>query len=280
MRPMQFNRNASVIIVKKGGSSLNLEGFNVRFDILKTNTRSTNNIEINIFNLAEATRNQIQEVDDKVILKVGYGVSADEIIAIGNIIKIVHHFEFPNVITRIEAKDGIGKLREVRGSLSFKAGTPVLSVLNAVTKKLGIDKRAYNFPIKGEFTNGFAFSGQMADALDKVITKAGLTWTVQNDELQINDKKGISNYPIVSVSKDTGMIGSPEKQFKTDGQLINVQANRGWRIKALLNPLIEPGGRILISSNTANGLFKVDAVKHTGELRGSDWFSLIDTTVI
>jgi mannose-6-phosphate isomerase class I len=61
------------------------------------------------------------------------------------------------------------------------------------------------------------------------------------------------------------------------GKQIRKRISGGWKIKALLQPNIEPGNVIVVESDEipAGSKFRVIEVEHIGDTHGPDWTSTI-----
>jgi len=276
-----FNRTIAVDIGELGGDGFRVSDLFVKFKVVKTRSRVANKIELEIANLAKTTRDQIRELDDFVVIRAGYGDLADlPIMTVGQVTLVNNQRLPPDTITRIEAMDGIATTRNKRDSFSFRPGASVQQVLDDIVGRIGLAERTYNVQAEGTYPTGFAFSGRVTEALQKAVQKSGLEWSIQNNEIQIIDANGSYGAPAVLVSPSSGLIGSPRKKTEIKGRLINTRANRGYTLKSLLNPTIEPGALIRIESAEVEGNFRVDTITHTGDNRGQDWFSDIEVTAL
>ena len=55
------------------------------------------------------------------------------------------------------------------------------------------------------------FYGAARKALDKVVAGTGLEWSIQNGELQIVNRNGVTKRSGYVLAKDSGLIGFPER---------------------------------------------------------------------
>ncbi|KAG1582514.1 hypothetical protein G6F46_015223 [Rhizopus delemar] len=58
---------------------------------------------------------------------------------------------------------------------------------------------------------GFSFYGAARTALHKVTQGTGLEWSIQNQQLQVGQRRGTTRRQAVVLAADTGMLGYPER---------------------------------------------------------------------
>ncbi|MBB4017389.1 hypothetical protein GGR16_002418 [Chelatococcus caeni] len=126
--------------------------------------------------------------------------------------------------------------------------------------------------------------GMARDVLRRVCFATNMSWSIQNDRLQIVPNREAAPGEAIVLNSRTGMIGLP------------VQTIDGILVRCLLNPQIVPGKRVkidqasvqearfnpsftaevhnaMIPSTADDGLYKVLAVDHIGDTRGQPWYS-------
>jgi hypothetical protein len=220
----------------------------------------------------------------------------------------------PDVITVMEASDGKVAMNQLRiGTLSADgtSGIPAFTygkqtsakkVLNDLLRltSLTVDFKLSSVPDR-LYENGFSFVGMGKVLLNNVCNYLGLEWSIQNNKLKlfpIGENDGIS---VVSLSPTCGLIGSPQrdnidnKQFtkkevnvtygKTTtvlGKKIRQRISGGWKIKALLQPDVEPGNVIVVESDEipTGSQFRVVEIEHAGDTYGQEWTSTIYARLI
>jgi len=269
---VKFGRIVSVDIGQPGESGVHIEGLRIDFEIEKTLTRTANLAEVEIYNLSEATRGKIEEVGNVMIINAGYEEAGGaEQLFRGDITRIEHEIDSPDIITKIEANDGDKILRETYISLSYSEGTSVQQVLNDITALIPDLTVQNNASSSGkEFTNGYSYVGAVDKALDDMAETLGLEWSFQDGELQVIDQDGTNDTPAVVIAVGMGLIGSPRKLFDMGGGVITsddasggaeivskAKSIEGWRVKSLLEPKLIPGGKMDLKSAQADGVFKI-----------------------
>ena len=268
-----FNRAVTVSLAS-GFSSSDLF---ITFNVQKTAKEQSNSCTVTIANLSEQTRNSIKEIDDVLTLSAGYEEDVGaKVIFTGDVVRIKHNINPPDIITEIECGDGIKTLRETRASTSYKDGTPAKNVLNELAKKMGLPIREIPEDIDEQYVQGFSHAGSIRDAINKVTDRLGLEWSVQNEEIQILKKGLASKGSAINISFETGLLEYPEKLDNLRDNLTETQPAPGVRVKTLLNPDLIPGGKIFIEVGEFPGLYRIDRVSHTGDNRDGEFISEIE----
>jgi len=273
-----FNRSASVVITTKLGIPLDISGLKIVFSVKKTLSTFSNSARVNIYNLSRRSFEQIA-VEDDLILNAGYIDGAGEkLLFKGDIQKISVEHLGPDIITKLQCDDGGLKLREIRGNLSYGTGVLALQIIGEILSAFSFPSRQHATFTDAKYLHGFSHVGSAKEALSKLTEKIGVEWSIQNGEAQLLLKGGVNLTPPIPVSALNGMIGSPDLFDDIQGELSLNKRSSGWRVRSLVNPEIEPGGRLNITSNNVNGLFRIEEVDHFGDTFGADWQTIATVT--
>ena len=293
---MIFDRAVVLDIGLVGGGTVRVTDLRVTFDISKKRGAATNSTKIEVYNLSKQNRDKIKQQGAYIHLQGGYnqGASVEDIFS-GDAQYVLHRHEPPEVVTEIECQDGVKSLRESILSCSFGPGASGQQVFKKISDALGFPlSHPSNANITGTFPNGFAYHGPARAALDKVTKRFGLEWSVQYGALQIMPFDGNNGDGPIPLSAGTGLIGSPQRLFYTAGQLDGQlkahtklpSSNKegapaeivatGYKVKSLLIPKTIPGGRIQLDTLEVKGTYRIEAVHHTGDTRGQDWYTEIE----
>lgn len=284
-----FDRRAAVEVETLSGEALRVDGLRIAFDVLKTRTSATNTCEVNIWNLSPDSRAKIREKDAFFRVLAGYGEDGLEQIFVGRAQFALSQRDTPDFVTRIEVQDGVRELREFRVSVSFRPGATVQQVLLELVRLLRLPLRQA-FSASGSYPRGYTYVGPVKEALDQVCRRAGLEWSVQDGQILITAERiGRGQDTALVISPETGLIGSPERINYIKGELDGDDsgaAKRGenadetpdpeWRVLSLLRPRVLPADIVEIRSETIEGRFLVDSVRHSGDTRGQDWYTELE----
>ena len=277
-----FNRSASIVITTQSGEPLNISGLKIVFSVKKTLSTFSNSAHVNIYNLSKKSFDRIA-IEDELILNAGYIDGAGEkLLFKGDIQKISYEHSGPDTITKLQCDDGGLKLREIQSDpdsgLSYGVGVGVLQIIGEILDVFGFPSRQHEQFTDAKYLNGFSHVGTAREALTKLCNKIGVEWSIQNGESQLLLKGGVNLTPPIPVSAENGMIGSPDSLDDARGEWSVNKRYSGWKVRSLVNPEIEPGGRLDITSNVVNGMFKIEEVNHFGDTFGSDWLTIAEVT--
>lgn len=268
-----------LVNIKSNDNSLNQDfagaTLRISFTIEKNTQPNSNTATIQIWNLSDYTRNLLKEFDDTVTISAGYEEGyGRKLMFVGQVTKINHRKNLPDITTELNCGDGIQVLRETRASVSYAEGTKVDTVLKDLSSKFNLPIKEIPDDIKQEYIQGFSHVGSVKDALNRITDKANLEWSIQNQEVQIIKKRQVTKSPEIIVSNLEGLIEQPEKLNDLQDNLIGAQPKPGYRVKSLLNPDIEPGIRVFLTSPSIQvdqPVFRVEKVTHTGDNFSGDF---------
>lgn len=281
-----FGRRCVLLVGDPPGKELNprvvnalqVDGLRVTFEVKKSTGKDPNTADVRVFNLKDESRARMQGKGQKLILQAGYEGTVAQLFS-GDSTLIDHAHKGPEWETRILCGDGERAYRFARVSESFAPGTRVQDVIAHLARSSGLDlgnalerAAAIQGPLQ-QYAQGLTLHGRTAGALDQVLRSVGLTWSVQDGALQLLGPAETLPGQVVVVSADTGLVGSPEQGTpdKKGGPQV-------LKFRVLLNPLLRPGARVLLRSRAHTGTFKLGAVVHRGDTRGTDWYTDVEAT--
>ncbi len=239
--------------------------------------KSPNTAEIEIRNLSEAHRRQMEQNKTvRVHLEAGYqkpdGAAPAEfstmsLIYAGDLRQVGTTWEGPTSITKISTGDGEAKHRKARVKRSYGPGTSIKKVIQDLAAALGVGAGnlsklgAAEFAKVGAvFSGGTVTSGSAADELDRLLTSAGYEYSIQDGNLQILPRGQALAGKAVVLSAASGLIGSPH--ITSDGVLHG---------KCLMVPDVFPGRLIEMRSKGVVGFFRLSRCEYTGDMDGTEW---------
>lgn len=283
-----FNRTATVAIASSTGSTVIINDLRIKFSIEKSTqstSKAANSATVNIYNLSEQTRNQISDADDKIFVDAGYvDANNSKRIFTGAIQNITHEKSFPEIITTIKAADGQSQLRDGYTSRSFKENTSIKEIISSVIRDFGVSIARVNLGdvTDTRFSGGFQALGATRNILDNLAEVGNFEWSIQNEVLKIQKKDGGDDTTVVSLTKNSGLVGVPKRITFNENASGTDDQNRGWELTALLQPGIEPGNLVQVLSDEIQNAstFKVIDIKHEGDTHGSSWTSIMRTKVL
>lgn len=284
----RFNRVYRLLVGKSGQKGIEIvPPIRITFDIQKDAEEEPNDHKIRIYNLNADSRKALEEPGLRCVLYAGYGEEDGPLlVAAGSVVFAYTKFEQPDVVTEMIVKDGHVELRDTAVSIGLGPGAQASHVIRDIARQMGLPLvMAEDVPDR-RWHQGFSFYGAARTALHKVTQGTGLEWSVQNQQLQVVQRRGTTRRQAVVLAADTGLLGYPERtreaarekakvRDKTTGDDVNLVSARqqrdGWRVTSLLLPTINPGDLVKLESRSVEAFQRVEALRHTGDSEGGDW---------
>jgi hypothetical protein len=276
-----FGRVVQVSVGQRGQPATLIEGLRIVFKIEKTLEKTPNNATIDIYNLSEKTRALFEEKNAAIRLTAGYEGSAKDIF-IGDIAVATTKRAGPDLITSIEAADGMLSYQTKEADLSFAPGAKVGTILDQLTSAFGLTKgEIQGVNLNDQYLNGATFSGKVRDHIDTVIGKQpDLAWSIQDNQLQILPKSKGSTRQAVLLTPETGLVGSPFKRVVVNVDIAKKKEGKeqetGGTIKSLLNPELVPGRLVRVEAQFLKATQKIEKVTHQGDTHGVSFYSDVE----
>jgi len=272
-----YLRKVILDIFPQNGASKRISDLRIKFQVGKLGKASkkakTNDSKIEVFNLSDDTRKIIENKTTRVALAVGYlGLgnkdpgspkSNVEQIFIGNVTKVVHHNQPPDIVTEVKVGDGDNHHRNARHTKGYPPNTRLKTVLNDCVDAMQLNHGSQDGIPDRNYPHGITVCGLAKDHLDQLTDSNGLEWSIQDETIQIIPKNGSTSQPAIIIGPDSGMVGSPDITLD------------GIEFACLIQPKLKPGGRVQIKSHFVSGEFIVKKVEHNGDSHYGDFVSKV-----
>ena len=265
----------------------------IGFSIDKDTTKESNKAKLEIYNLSDATRKKIEVPDTEVEIYAGYERAGGAILAFkGTVTYGFTRDAGTDCITTLDLADGTTAMRDSYCSLSYAPGTSAKTIIQRCANEMGVPV-VYGDDV-GElesYKNGFSYYGQADGALTEICNALGLSWSIQNNILNIILAGGTSTNRGLVFSPQSGLVGVPERivqaEYKSNKsnpkKLQKEKAKKeeprkkaGWKIQTLLVPSVNPGDMVKVESKWITGWFRVEKVSHRGDYNGTNWGSAME----
>lgn len=286
---MLFHREVAVTLTKPvadsffnvgGNNSIVITDLRVSFKVDKHTGKEPNTCEIKIYNLAPQTRAAVQQKPLQVLLDAGYENYLRRLF-VGDLLYADSEHVGPGWVTKLQVGDGARAFANARVSRSF-GPVSAMTALKELSASLGLPLPANiaNAPeLLRQYASGLSLEGPTHRELDRILSAHGFEWSIQDGRLQIlrptdvrADEALVISGGSVAGTPNTGMIGSPA---------FGAPSNDGkppvLKVKAYMYPEVTPGGRIKVVSESVNGVFRVEKAVSTGDSRGKEWFTEIES---
>lgn len=285
MSGLLYGRNVQISVGQRGKPALLITGLRMVCKIEKTLEKTPNNTQIEIYNLSDKSRAVFEQKNAAIRVRAGYGDRVKDIF-IGDIGSVVTKRTGADIITQVEAQDGLLAYQSKEADLSFGAGAKIGTILDQLVGAFGLTKgEVQGLDTEDQYLNGVSFSGKVHKHIDTLLEKQPqLSWSIQDNQLQILPKVKASTRPAVLLTPETGLIGSPFKRVVLNQDIAKKQsgadAENGAKVKSLLNADIVPGRLIRVEAQFMTGTFKVEKVTHEIDTHGTSYYSDIEAVVV
>ena len=265
----------------------------IGFSVDKDTTKESNKAKLEIYNLSDATRKKIEVPDTEVEIYAGYEKAGGAILAFkGSVTYGFTRDAGTDCITTLDLADGTKAMRDSYCSLSYAPGTSAKTIIQRCANEMGVPV-VYGDDV-GElesYQNGYSYIGQADGALTEICNALGLSWSIQNNILNIILAGGTSTNRGLVFSPQSGLVGVPERiiqaEYKSNKSNPKKTAKKkakkekprkkaGWKIQTLLVPSVNPGDMVKVESKWITGWFRVEKVSHRGDYNGTNWGSAME----
>jgi hypothetical protein len=298
-----FDRRVTIEAGRINSPGVKIKNLRVVFSVKKTSTVTFNSAKVEIYNMSSRSRDLISNLDlDKpenlLIVKAGYSQQQQSVLFIGNIALTNVKVQRPNVVTTIEANDGEKVFNQLKVPCSgfvgsYQGGIDAKKILKDLVSASGLELKHINWGSIASrvYTNGFCFVGSGKVLLNNLCDYLGVEYSIQNNQLKLFPSGGSDGAHIISLNSRTGLIGSPERlnDVNLDSFTMNTKTNKkikkhtaGWKVNALLQPMVEPGSVVEVQSEEIKTptRFRVVEVTHSGDTHGNDWTSSMNVEAV
>ena len=292
MKDTLFGRKYNVTI---GNRRLSSDEFTIYFDIPFDDGPNPNIAEIEIYNLKDSTINLIKE-GQKVILNAGYQSDVGTIL--DGVVRMPEtEWKRVDKVTTIHVLDGNDDWMEKQVKKTYKEDVTGKQILTDLLKLSGLKTGSFVLPLNMVYKNGKTIKDTVGKAIVDIAQDCNAKVHVNRGKIFIREKAKGDNRGFI-LDRSRGLIGSPtpiekkeeynvakkvEKKTKKNGKTVvtyeteyqeKSKTRRGWKVVSLMHHRITTDSIIKISSNTANGLFRVEKGRHY--CNGSSYYTEIE----
>lgn len=282
-----FNRSALVTVAtprpdanffSDGTNAIEIRDLRVQFSIEKRlKSKKPNTADIVITNLNEDSRKIMARKPLHVTLTAGHDGELRRL-ASGDVRWSQSNHDGVDWSTLLQIADGDRAFRHARVNKSYRAGTPIRTVLRDCAQAMGLTlPKAVDLAteLDAPVVAGETLSGRCSDELTRLLAPYGFdAWTIEGGQLvvQRDTDARAEQALLVRPPADGGtMIGRPELSAPSKaGKPPTLQT------KIVMDPRVLPGGRIVMQTRAITGTFKVVQVLHRGDTHGEDWYTEIE----
>jgi hypothetical protein len=269
-----FNRVVTCTIDNAAvGKKVEVKDLRITFNVTKTAKSSENTATIQIYNLAQPTRDLFQtrtsegESLTRVVLRAGFQTSEQKILFRGTG-EIVSAHKPPNWVTTITAEDSVKELKAVYFEKKYPAGTAIQDIVKDLVKAAGLNI-VVEVPLLVALPLARVFSGDPIKNIEDLASTYRFTFNMQNEGAIIApiDRKPKKRY-LVLLSKSTGMLGRPTIR----GPLLIVNA--------LIDADLQPNNfvELVTGEPGLSGIYLIQKAKYQGDSWGGRYAVELEMT--
>ena len=259
-----YDRSIELNVVDRETNKLyDFKGYRINVSATKSFEGFPNTGSLKIFNVGEKTRKVLQRTGNLVLVKAGYQGNNFQVLS-GSVLKAPTVREGTEIVTTVDIGDGAYALADAYVSQVYPAGTPDILILqDAITslQEQGVSVGAYDASsIDRRTKRATTISGSAKEVISQYASKYGLTWSIQDSQLEFLKVGGAVNLTsAVLLSPNTGLLGSPQVEFT------NITFN------TLLIPSLKIGTLVSIESTITKTLAVIKQMDIELDNYGSAW---------
>lgn len=293
---MNFLRQYSILFGIPGqiGTEISSVGVNrplhVNFSLEKADTESSNTGRLQISNLNSEHKALLSEDKCVVEIKAGYSDTLGTIF-IGGVANPSETLNNADRILEVELVDGLSSYDAI-GTMSISGVVTGDKILSELQKQMGIEssiitEKASALLRTAKYSNGYCSVGKRKAALQSLMEKAGINYSLQNGVLQVFCKGEAITTKAYKISAETGLISIPKKisitqttasksgsgKVSAAGSASSDSSNGipGYEIEYLINGAIGINDLVQVESRNLNGIFRVKKQSYSGDNYSGDW---------
>lgn len=270
------------------------QGLRTRFQVNQAVAGTPPTSVIMLSNINGETKNAFQTEYKKVSLLAGYRDGGMAQMFDGVIIQArVFREDVTDTVLQIVAR---GQFNEARNfavvNKALASGHTVndrVQVAVDAFKELGVQPGTIASLGNYKFPRNFVAHGMASDLMREICRATEADWWIADNRLHIVKKKDTLPGNTIVLNADTGLVGIPEQtiegvQFTC---LLNYEIKAGCKVKIdnrsitraqfSASPAAEPANQLYLDPKTlglsADGVYKVLKVAHTGDTRGNEYYT-------
>jgi hypothetical protein len=293
----QYGRDFKLLVSNSQGNAIDLSSLRVKFSVKRSAYLTPNVANIIVYNLDLSFATLIKQQYTRVILQAGYSGNTGVVFK-GNIKQFILGRESAtDTFLNLICADGdqaynYAIVTQTIGSASTGGASPEKQ-LNTAMKSMsgmGVGTSYIGALPQVKLPRGKVMYGNAREYIKSVADTNGFTWSIQDEKIVFIKQTTYLPGTAVVLTAKTGMVGTPQ------------QTILGIQCKCLLNPKIKCHGRVQIdnasvqryqldftqpftAANTPvplsnDGVYYVLVAEHSGDTRGTEWYSNLQLLVI
>lgn len=279
---MNFWKRAATLQI--GPRRYDMAGLYFEFDVPFRDSEALGMATITVHNLAESTRNSIQQ-GTPVILNAGYEGDVG-VIFTGKASRVMHKQSGTEWITTITAAEALEEWLSYEVNKTYAAGSRASAIVQDLLNLFGLEVGTVELVVDKDYPRGKVCQGKVKNVLTEIVTlDCKSRFLIRNGTVTISDPdKGLDMGYVLSAA--TGLLRATDETADTEittnqttiGTKTDVQEPTYTR-RCLLNYHLGPADAVQIRSSSLNGRYLVTAGRHKGSPSG-DWVTEIEVKAV
>ncbi|HXK18350.1 MAG TPA: hypothetical protein VNG33_11135 [Polyangiaceae bacterium] len=254
---------------------------NIQFNVKRSlSAKISGRCDLVISNLSEETRKRLHAMREVFVsLEAGYADTGRSLIFRGDLSEAWSARENTEWTTTITSDDGGRKKKSARVQRNYAPGTSLAKIITDIAAAMHVgagnvasvaDAARYWKTGQASVGKGITTSGAAVAQLDRITRSCGLSWSIQDGELQfLPTRHAALPDPPILLSPHSGLIESPELG---KDQLV--------KARTLMLPGLYPGRQVELATRYVSGVYRVDTVTYKGEWSGASWGTELELSAI
>lgn len=216
-----------VVEVMTSSLKFKLDSYNIEATVPFDNDPLPNESEIKIWNLADTTLNNIKR-GEVLMLNAGY-IGDVGLLLHGYISKVHTRWEGVDKITSIFVLDSEDLSKREVKEIAYAKNTLASHIIKQMASYIGLPIAQMELNQDYRYQEGNTVSGSVTEIIAKVAQDCGTSVFINKNKLYVrNLRRGGDS--VFSLSKTTGMIGTPEKFEDGKAKGYNIKSQLQYRI--------------------------------------------------
>lgn len=257
------------VMIQTGDVTINNETLDCEFDIPFDDDALANEAEITVYNLSDATIQNIKK-DATITITAGYG-SDMGIIFQGFTIKTHTYYSGIDRVTTIYALDDANRKERELQSISFAAGTLASTILKTLVDMLGLPVPVFSLKRDHTFKDNATVEGGLMDNIKRYAQICGVSAYICKGQVYV---RHITEGDALEfkLSSDTGLLELNEFEEEQTAEDFKDTVH-GYEMTMLLQHRVTTASLINLKSRNVSGTFRVRSGSHVYD--GTDFLTKV-----
>lgn len=247
------------VTIQIGDATIRNDRLDCEFDIPFDDDAEANEAEVIIYNLSDATIQNIKK-NTRITITAGYGDDTG-IIFSGFISKVRSYYGEMEKITEIYAIDDLNREEQEIQSASYAPGTSATAILRELVAKTGLPLATFSVKRDYIYADGTTVDGNLMESIRKQAQVCGVSAYVCKGQVYV---RPISEGDALefNLSVNTGLLSLSEFEEEQNAEDFK-DIVRGYEITSLLQHRITTASIVNIRSKNVSGTYRVREGSHT-----------------